>query len=230
MNRILKILKENWIRYGFETMVVTVGILGAFSLESWKDKRQHEKELLEIYQTVSNDLQSDIQALDSILIGFEWQIALMKRIVTVPISMDEWANNDSLAMSFLGYADFQESQRGLDLLKSKIAITGETGILASRISNFYKKNTLEINVTKENLITFLDDNLKYWMANCEWLSLALIERDLTLLGQYAKDNPYFRNRISAYMTILRIYHGKLDSYKDDGAILADEINTFLEDN
>jgi hypothetical protein len=71
MNRILKILKENWIRYGFETMVVTVGILGAFSLESWRDKRQHEKELLEIYQTVSNDLQSDIQALDSILLGFE---------------------------------------------------------------------------------------------------------------------------------------------------------------
>ena len=35
MRKILFILKRNWIKFGFETIVVTVGILGAFALESW---------------------------------------------------------------------------------------------------------------------------------------------------------------------------------------------------
>ena len=39
MNKILNHLKENWVRHGFETLVVTVGILGAFALNNWNDIR-----------------------------------------------------------------------------------------------------------------------------------------------------------------------------------------------
>jgi len=46
MKKILKHLKENWIRHGFETLVVTVGILGAFALNTWNENRK--KEVLEI--------------------------------------------------------------------------------------------------------------------------------------------------------------------------------------
>ena len=38
MNKILKHLKENWIRHGFETLVVIVGVLIAFSLNNWNIK------------------------------------------------------------------------------------------------------------------------------------------------------------------------------------------------
>ena len=65
MRAFLNILKHNWIKYGFETVVVTVGILGAFTLESWKDNRQEEKELLGIYRTIADDLQSDSLSLVS---------------------------------------------------------------------------------------------------------------------------------------------------------------------
>jgi len=77
MRIILSILKQNWIKYGFETIVVTMGILGAFTLESWKDERQEEKELLEIYRTIADDLHTDALALDTILANYEWRILLM---------------------------------------------------------------------------------------------------------------------------------------------------------
>ena len=40
MNAIIKHLKDNWIRHGFETLVVTVGILAAFILNNWNEERK----------------------------------------------------------------------------------------------------------------------------------------------------------------------------------------------
>jgi len=40
MKKIINHLKENWIRHGFETLVVTVGILGAFALNNWNEERR----------------------------------------------------------------------------------------------------------------------------------------------------------------------------------------------
>ena len=55
-----------------------------------------EKELLEIYKTIAHDLHTDVQALDTLLLAYEWRINIMKRILTEPVSMDDWINNDSL--------------------------------------------------------------------------------------------------------------------------------------
>ncbi len=43
MKKILIHLRENWIRHGFETLVVTIGILGAFTLNNWNEVQQSKK-------------------------------------------------------------------------------------------------------------------------------------------------------------------------------------------
>ena len=48
MKKIIGHLNENWIRHGFETLVVTVGILGAFTLNNWSENRKAEKLELKI--------------------------------------------------------------------------------------------------------------------------------------------------------------------------------------
>lgn len=40
MKKILNHLKSDWYRYGFETLVVTIGILGAFTLNNWNEERK----------------------------------------------------------------------------------------------------------------------------------------------------------------------------------------------
>ena len=40
MNKILKHLKKNWIRHGFETLAVLLGVLAAFTLNSWYEGRK----------------------------------------------------------------------------------------------------------------------------------------------------------------------------------------------
>jgi len=113
MRKILSILKQNWIKYGFETAVVTVGLLGAFALEGWRENRKEEKELLEIYSIISDDLNSDALVLDTILPKYKTSIALMVRILTEEVTKEDLINNDSLLISFWGYPDIQESPQSL---------------------------------------------------------------------------------------------------------------------
>ncbi len=35
MESIIRYLKNNWLKYGFETAAIIVGILGAFALSTW---------------------------------------------------------------------------------------------------------------------------------------------------------------------------------------------------
>jgi len=229
MQAFLNILKHNWIKYGFETVVVTVGILGAFTLESWKDNRQEDKELLVIYGTIADDLHSDSLSLVSYLEDYESRLKNMQRILTEEVSKEEWIENDSLYFSFTGFSDFRASTRGLDLLKTNITTGGEAGILAGQISQFYNTKLLRNDVTLRELNDILFHNVKHWMDNEAWLSSSLIDRDRTLLAEYVVDNPYFRNRVATYMVLFANYYRSLKEYQEEGAELAEEINAFLEE-
>jgi len=53
------ILKNNWIRYGFETLVVINGILIAFALDNWNDNRLQNIKETQYLNRLVEDLQAD---------------------------------------------------------------------------------------------------------------------------------------------------------------------------
>ena len=75
--------------------------LGAFALESWKDNRHEEKELLEVYRTIADDLQTDVLALDTLLNDYEWRINILMRILTEPVSMDDLLYDNIKYLDFI---------------------------------------------------------------------------------------------------------------------------------
>ena len=56
MKKILQNLKENWITYGFETLVVIVGILGAFALNNWNENRKRNLDEQAVLQLLKEDM------------------------------------------------------------------------------------------------------------------------------------------------------------------------------
>jgi len=67
MKKILINLRDNWIKYGFETLVVTVGILGAFALDNWNEGRI-ESALEEDYLIgIRQDLIADMDQVKTII-------------------------------------------------------------------------------------------------------------------------------------------------------------------
>ena len=57
--RILKHLKSDWFRYGFETLAVVVGILVAFALDNWNESRKQDKLEIQYLKGLSTDLTND---------------------------------------------------------------------------------------------------------------------------------------------------------------------------
>jgi hypothetical protein len=76
MKKILEHLKENWIRHGFETMVVVAGVLIAFSLNSWNESMKDRKKEFILLRQLEADFETN-QSL--IMTGLERQ-KLDKRV------------------------------------------------------------------------------------------------------------------------------------------------------
>ena len=64
MKKIINHLKEEWYKYGLETLVVVVGILVAFSLNNWNESRKSNiselKSLIEINASLK-DIETNIE-------------------------------------------------------------------------------------------------------------------------------------------------------------------------
>jgi len=76
MRKILKYFRKNWIRLGFETLVVVVGILGAYSLNNWNEGRKSVIAENEALHKLKYDLEYDIlmfKNLDSVYGAWENQ-------------------------------------------------------------------------------------------------------------------------------------------------------------
>lgn len=63
MKKILNHLKENWIKYGFETFVVINSILIAFGLTNWNENRKSSNDQYESLDKLKLDLEYDIKKL-----------------------------------------------------------------------------------------------------------------------------------------------------------------------
>ena len=65
MKKIINHLKENWIRHGFETLVVTIGILGAFTLNNWNESRKNKIKSINYLTGIAEELRTDTATINA---------------------------------------------------------------------------------------------------------------------------------------------------------------------
>lgn len=138
--KISKQFKGNWIKHGFETLYVIVGILVAFSLEDWNENRKANN--TEIY--ILNELISGLSA-DSSTFSFNNakhnQAIRSCEIILNALNGDE-VYNDSLAFHFaaINYYTILGSNRGAyESLKSMGFETISNKSLRLQIIDIYER-------------------------------------------------------------------------------------------
>jgi hypothetical protein len=65
--KIIKHIKAEWFRYGFETLAVVVGILAAFALDNWQEDRKTSNQTKIFLQHISSNLSEDLEELHALL-------------------------------------------------------------------------------------------------------------------------------------------------------------------
>ncbi len=61
IKKVFKHLGTNWIKYGFETVAIIVGILGAVTLDNWNSRRLEEQDEIEYLSNLKVDLESQLE-------------------------------------------------------------------------------------------------------------------------------------------------------------------------
>ena len=104
--KILKHLKADWFKYGFETLAVVVGILVAFALDNWNDTRKENEIERDLLEQFTDDLRSDIESINFVNYWYG------KTIFSCEVLVDHLKNrkpfHDSLKIHFDLWNDFEK--------------------------------------------------------------------------------------------------------------------------
>jgi len=159
MEKIIKHLKENWIRHGFETLVVVVGILGAFTLNNWSENMKSAINQNESLNKLKLDLEYNIKRfhdLDSTYNSWNEQIKYV---------VDEVLSGKAEKLHSLGeYAIGRGTMNHITIKKTTFNEMLNTGIfykisnstLTQSISDFYETANFEINKLDRDNQNFAD--------------------------------------------------------------------------
>jgi len=88
MKKIIEHLKIEWHKYIFDTVVVIVGILIAFSLNNWNENQKNEDEFKAVLQQIYTVIDQDTERLTYIQYALANQIAIIDTMRQLPNSIN----------------------------------------------------------------------------------------------------------------------------------------------
>jgi hypothetical protein len=115
----IKDFKGNWVRHGFETLYVIVGILIAFSLNDWNENRKAQNTEISILNELIKGLKMDSYTLNFNIDKHNQAIKSCEIVLQALNEADEF--NDSLAFHFAAvhyYTVFASTRGAYESLKS----------------------------------------------------------------------------------------------------------------
>ena len=151
-------LKKEWYRYLIEILVVILGIMGAFTLESWRDSQKEQRLKNELYGDFVQELQKDLEEIKGNADFNKNYLKLYRRASEIMLNDPQMKKADSvgiIAMGLMEFSDFQKSGSAYEVLSNsgKLDLIDNKSILyqLQDISMLYNYiNRLETN--QETLI------------------------------------------------------------------------------
>ncbi len=78
MKQIITIIKQKWAEYFLEIIVIIIGVLGAFSLNNWKEFREEKSQEFELLQNLKDDFTKDSELINKGLLDLNTDLTYLK--------------------------------------------------------------------------------------------------------------------------------------------------------
>jgi flagellar motor component MotA len=176
MKRILTTLSQKWPEYLLEVLVITIGILGAFTLNNWNEYRKQSASEIRVLNEILDNLQEDrVQLLSA-------QIQLSNSVKSIEYMMDEVLSEiDDKTLSkhlalFINFYKYHPIDNAYETLKTA-DVTITNNVLRNDISRYYEYGQ---NRTKSGLLDVENQFHKHlvpftrkYIEKFEWLTEAV---------------------------------------------------------
>ena len=240
MNRILQNLKQNWITYGFETLVVIAGILIAYSLNNWNEERKEEALESQYLERLVIDLASDTsyyqRRIDNLKREETRLMEMIKEIYKEQKSLSDVKNLMASAYITTEHLTTQ-NYTYIQLLNSGDLSVFTNEHLKTQIVNYYRENeraTVHVKEYNESVTTTLLEVgnkvpiLKFIPANDDIFDSENMFNSRAWLWLNDVESYEFRafeNAYTYYIMRDRTFQELFKSLKDQAKELINEINT-----
>lgn len=223
-----------WSYLGFaiaEISLLVFGILIAVTINNWNEAQKQEKELLNIFGSVKEDLQNDIEEIQVVLDQYDRIKPIFNKVIKDSLSREDYEKNRGLGFLILGYPEISLDTRGFHLLSNyKSGTNAFKDTLVSNIVDFYTERLLEIKVDDDLRNTDFTENFEYWKSNYAWWATYVHEKKITpSFIDYALTSQDYKNRVATvYFLTYDVYLPEVIAFKEQGLDLVEMIESRLK--
>jgi len=95
-----------------EIVLVVIGILIALQINNWNENRKLNNKIRGVYSIIQNDLLSDIEIIDEVLLSTAGKDSIFKKIITKNLTYDDYKKCKE-CISIFGFPDITFNKRGI---------------------------------------------------------------------------------------------------------------------
>ena len=220
-----------YLKYALgEIILVVIGILIALSIDNWNDKRIINNTIEDVYGIIQNNLLSDIETIDKLLVSMKFRDSIFKRVLNNEMTYDDYLKCNECMHILHGIPDIKLKTRGLKLLEENSTFQNSyQDNLSVKVIDFYDFFNLEINVCMIEVVGDYLDNFYYFKNNMTWYEDYTNKSFNKEFTEYARESQDYRNRVRSFHGIYYIgYLGLLKDYSESALILVEDINKVIK--
>jgi hypothetical protein len=208
-----------------EIVLVVIGILIALQINNWNEHRKQYETLQGIYQIIKEDIAIDIVEIDEFIDDYEkTRKPAFEAFSNANLTKEDLQKHPEYFSVLEGYKDFAINQRGFELLLNQpndMRIGGKN--LTSKISLFYNKHMIEMNIAAIEIMREFTYNLNEHKQSA-WFSSFLLHKETKGAIDFMINDPLEKNRIATYYMAYRIYVQEIQEFKKNGKDIIKQID------
>lgn len=201
-----------------EILLVVIGILIAFQIDSWNEKRKYDEELANIYERLILDVENDLGEFWGILAGSNSEKAVFLKVMNDSVSADLFDEGLSRLVTNYFYPPILNTT-GIQQLK----LINSKKPLALRLIDFYDEMDRRIRLMdadikeqSEDLIKTLRDSQLPWFT--EWM-----RKNITKDNSSPELQDYFMNSQEYKNYVAKSYNDIYNNYVPLITVYADRL-------
>ncbi len=223
MRKILDTLKRKWAEYLLEIIVITIGILVAFTLNNWNEGRRSKEFELYILKEISTNLKADSVQISEILLSrMEAKNSIMNLMDKHPGEFEERELGRNAA-NLWTFERFYSIGNGYEMMKSKGLII-EHEKLRSVLSGYYEFEVSKVTTSIEDVENVFMKDFRPMLKNGY-----IEEIDFGELVKFKNyQDPELHEFILSYISVFKDDHEhsveNIENFKKVNAVLKDMVD------